>query len=166
MPNGAVDALKEELTRRISKRYDDVEVIVKATSNDGLSVTRTADKDSAKTFVQETLKIPGSLLTSGLFTNKHVIGNGWKIIQYSHYRKFTSQPQHVLHTSCLRFFFFAYIVSGSSGDSISGAVDVSTRFSNTLILLRRFQSPSFLLRCDLQDSQHRSGAICSLNPAM
>lgn len=29
MPNGAVDALKEELTRRISKRYDDVEVIVK-----------------------------------------------------------------------------------------------------------------------------------------
>ena len=36
MPNGAVDALKEELTRRISKRYDDV--------------------DSAKTFVQETLK--------------------------------------------------------------------------------------------------------------
>ncbi len=53
---GAVDALKEELTRRISKRYDDVEVIVKATSNDGLSVTRTADKDSAKTFVQETLK--------------------------------------------------------------------------------------------------------------
>ena len=56
MPHGAVDALKEELTRRISKRYDDVEVIVKATSNDGLSVTRTADKDSAKTFVQETLK--------------------------------------------------------------------------------------------------------------
>ena len=55
MPTGAVDALKEELTRRISKRYDDVEVIVKATSNDGLSVTRTADKDSAKTFVQETL---------------------------------------------------------------------------------------------------------------
>lgn len=48
MPNCAVDALKEELTRRISKRYDDVEVIVKATSNDGLSVTRTADKDSAK----------------------------------------------------------------------------------------------------------------------
>ncbi len=70
MPTGAVDALKEELTRRISS-YDDVEVIVKATSNDGLSVTRTADKDSAKTFVQETLKIPGSLLTSGLFTNEH-----------------------------------------------------------------------------------------------
>ncbi len=72
MPTGAVDALKEELTRRISKRYDDVEVLVKATSNDGLSVTRTADKDSAKTFVQETLKDTGNLLTSGLFTNKHV----------------------------------------------------------------------------------------------
>ncbi|HGX0538003.1 TPA: DinI-like family protein, partial [Escherichia coli] len=28
----------------------------KATSNDDLSVTRTTDKDSAKTFVQETLK--------------------------------------------------------------------------------------------------------------
>ncbi|MFP1482809.1 DinI-like family protein [Escherichia coli] len=41
MPNGAVDALKKELTRRISKRYDNVEVLIKATSNDGLSVTRT-----------------------------------------------------------------------------------------------------------------------------
>ena len=56
MPNGAVDALKEELTQHIGERYDDVEMIVKATSNDGFSVTRTADKDSAKTFVQETLK--------------------------------------------------------------------------------------------------------------
>lgn len=53
MPNGAVDALKEELTRRISKRYDDVEVIVKATSNDGLSVTRTTDKDLAKTLFRK-----------------------------------------------------------------------------------------------------------------
>lgn len=56
MPNGAVDALKEELTQHIGKRYDDVEMIVKATSNDGLSITRTADKDSANTFVHETLK--------------------------------------------------------------------------------------------------------------
>ncbi len=30
-----------------------------------------------------------------------------------------------MHTSCLRFFFFAYTVSGSSGHSISGAVDVA-----------------------------------------
>lgn len=75
MPSGAVDALKEELTRRISKRYDDVEVIVKATSNDGLSVTRTADKDSAKTFVQETLKDTWSLLTSGLFIKFIISGH-------------------------------------------------------------------------------------------
>ncbi|EFR8723284.1 DinI-like family protein, partial [Escherichia coli] len=40
----------------VSKRYDDAEVIIKSTSNNGLSVTHTADKDSAKTFVQETLK--------------------------------------------------------------------------------------------------------------
>ena len=56
MPNGAVDALKEELTQHIGEHYDDVEMIVKATSNDGFSVRHTADKDSAKTFVQETLK--------------------------------------------------------------------------------------------------------------
>ncbi|AWN77701.1 DinI family protein [Escherichia coli O145] len=53
---GSVPALQQEMLRRVSKRYDDVEVIIKSTSNDGLSVTRTADKDSAKTFVQETLK--------------------------------------------------------------------------------------------------------------
>lgn len=45
MPNGAVDALKEELTQHIGKRYDDVEMIVKATSNDSFSVRHTADKD-------------------------------------------------------------------------------------------------------------------------
>ncbi|PJR47467.1 damage-inducible protein DinI [Escherichia coli O157:H7 str. EC1825] len=57
MPKGSVPALQQEMLRRVSKRYDDVEVIIKSTSNDGLlSVTRTADKDSAKTFVQETLK--------------------------------------------------------------------------------------------------------------
>lgn len=45
MPNGAVDALKEELTQHIGKRYNDVEMIVKATSNDSFSVRHTADKD-------------------------------------------------------------------------------------------------------------------------
>ncbi|WP_252099904.1 DinI-like family protein [Escherichia coli] len=39
-----------------SVRYCQYTSIIKSTSNDGLSVTRTADKDSAKTFVQETLK--------------------------------------------------------------------------------------------------------------
>ena len=56
MPNGAVDALKEELTRRISKLYDDVDVIVKSASNDGLTILRSVDKESAQKFVQETLK--------------------------------------------------------------------------------------------------------------
>lgn len=44
------------MTRRVSKRYDEVEVIVKSASNDGLSVFRVADKDDAKAFVQETLQ--------------------------------------------------------------------------------------------------------------
>ena len=56
MPNGAVDALKEELTRRISKLYDDVDVIVKSASNDGLTILRAVDKESAHEFVQETLQ--------------------------------------------------------------------------------------------------------------
>ncbi|EFA6783352.1 DinI family protein [Escherichia coli] len=56
MPNGAVDALKEELTRRISKLYDDVDVIEKSASNDGLTILRSVDKESAQKFVQETLQ--------------------------------------------------------------------------------------------------------------
>ncbi|OWD75435.1 DinI-like family protein, partial [Escherichia coli] len=49
-------ALKEELTRRISKLYDDVDVIVKSASNDGLTILRAVDKESAHEFVQETLQ--------------------------------------------------------------------------------------------------------------
>ncbi|OVB03824.1 damage-inducible protein DinI [Escherichia coli] len=56
MPKGSVPALQQEMLRRVSKRFDDIEEIIKYTSNDELSVTRTADKDSAKTFVQVTLK--------------------------------------------------------------------------------------------------------------
>ncbi|HGV9335296.1 DinI-like family protein [Raoultella planticola] len=56
MPQGSMEALKEEMTRRISKHYDDVEVIVKTASNDGLSVLWTTDKDTAKDFVETTLK--------------------------------------------------------------------------------------------------------------
>ncbi|ELL0545447.1 DinI-like family protein [Salmonella enterica] len=56
MPKGSTEALKQEMTRRVSKRYDDVEVIVKSASNDGLSVLRVTDKDEAKAFVQETLQ--------------------------------------------------------------------------------------------------------------
>ncbi len=56
MPKGSTEALKQEMTRRISQRYDDVEVIVKSASNDGLSVLRAPDKDAAKAFVQENLQ--------------------------------------------------------------------------------------------------------------
>lgn len=56
MPKGSTEALKQEMTRRVSQRYDAVEVIVKSASNDGLSVLRAPDKDAAKAFVQETLQ--------------------------------------------------------------------------------------------------------------
>ena len=56
MPVGAIDALKREMTRRVSVRYSDVEVIIKPASNDGLSVLRAPDKDGAKKFVQDTLQ--------------------------------------------------------------------------------------------------------------
>ena len=56
MPKGSVEALKQEMTRRVSKRYEDVEVIVKSASNDGLSVLRSTDKEDAKAFVQEALQ--------------------------------------------------------------------------------------------------------------
>ncbi|ENP7127263.1 TPA: DinI family protein [Klebsiella pneumoniae] len=56
MPKGSVDALIDELTKRLSPRYPDVEVIVKTASNDGLSIMRVADKEIAKEFVEETLQ--------------------------------------------------------------------------------------------------------------
>ncbi|MCW3190952.1 DinI family protein, partial [Escherichia coli] len=49
-------ALQQEMLRRISKRYDDVDVIVKSASNDGLTILRAVDKESALEFVQETLQ--------------------------------------------------------------------------------------------------------------
>ena len=55
-------------------------------------------------------------------------------------------------TSCMGRvcgFLFAYIVSGSSGHSISGAVVVLTRFSNTRYF-SGFQQQGFFLRCDFQ----------------
>lgn len=56
MPKGSIQALKEEMTKRISKQYDGVEVIVKTASNDGLSVMWATDKEIAKEFVETTLK--------------------------------------------------------------------------------------------------------------
>ncbi len=56
MPKGSMEALKDEMTHRIGKQYDDVEVIVKTSSNDGLSVLWVTDKEIAKEFVETTLK--------------------------------------------------------------------------------------------------------------
>ncbi len=56
MPKGSVPALQQEMLRRLRKRYEDVEVVVKSASNDGLTILKAVDKDSAKTFVQETLQ--------------------------------------------------------------------------------------------------------------
>ncbi|PHZ02607.1 DinI-like family protein [Citrobacter freundii] len=56
MPKGSVEVLKQEMTRRVTKRYGNAEVIVKSASNDGLSVMRSTDKEDAEAFVQETLQ--------------------------------------------------------------------------------------------------------------
>ena len=56
MPKGSVSALQQEMLRRVSKRYDDVDVIVKSASNDGLTILRAVDKESAHEFVQEILQ--------------------------------------------------------------------------------------------------------------
>jgi DNA-damage-inducible protein I len=56
-PKGSTEALKQEMTCRVSQRYDNVEVIVKSVSNDCLSVLRAPDKDAAKKeFINETLR--------------------------------------------------------------------------------------------------------------
>ncbi len=44
------------MLRRVSKRYDDVDVIVRAANNDSLTILRAVDKESAHEFVQETLQ--------------------------------------------------------------------------------------------------------------
>ncbi|ENS3338982.1 DinI-like family protein, partial [Escherichia coli] len=41
---------------RIRKRYDNAEIIIKSASNDGLTILRATDKESAHKFVQETLQ--------------------------------------------------------------------------------------------------------------
>ena len=72
MPKGSMEALKDEMTRRISKQYDDVEVIVKTASNDGLSVLWATDKEIAKEFVETTLKTLGRRLTTGLCVDRFI----------------------------------------------------------------------------------------------
>ncbi|KYP87817.1 damage-inducible protein DinI [bacteria symbiont BFo2 of Frankliniella occidentalis] len=56
MPVGSLDALQREMTKRVGIVYPDVEVIVKPSSNDSLSVLRAPDKDKAKKFVENTLQ--------------------------------------------------------------------------------------------------------------
>lgn len=56
LPKGAPEALQEEMTRRLSRRYEGVEVIVKRAGSDGLSIFRVIDKDDTKSIVEETLK--------------------------------------------------------------------------------------------------------------
>lgn len=56
MPKGSLEALEQEMCRRLLKRYPDVEVRVKTASSDGLSITRATDKDDAKKVVSQTLQ--------------------------------------------------------------------------------------------------------------
>ncbi|MFT4271178.1 MAG: DinI family protein [Pantoea sp.] len=56
MPKGAMDALREELTNRLSRSYPDLNVVVKTASNDGLSVLRSKDKEGDKEYVQGVLQ--------------------------------------------------------------------------------------------------------------
>lgn len=56
MPKGSVDALREELTKRLSQNYSDLQVVVKLASNDGLSVLRSQNKDTDREFVSTVLQ--------------------------------------------------------------------------------------------------------------
>ena len=44
------------MTRRVSGRYPDAEVIIKKASNDDLSVIHSPDKDDVQAFVQDALQ--------------------------------------------------------------------------------------------------------------
>ncbi|PIJ49459.1 damage-inducible protein DinI [Erwinia sp. OLTSP20] len=56
LPKTAPSALQEEMTKRLSKQYLDIEVIVKPAGSDGLSVFRAADKDETKKNVEKMLQ--------------------------------------------------------------------------------------------------------------
>ncbi|MDE1188179.1 MAG: DinI-like family protein [Pantoea sp.] len=56
MPKGAMDALREELTKRLSHNFDDLSVVVKTASNDGLSLLRSKDKEGDKAIVSQVLQ--------------------------------------------------------------------------------------------------------------
>ncbi|MDF7787845.1 DinI-like family protein [Pantoea stewartii] len=56
MPKGSVEGLRDELIKRLGRKYEDLEVIVKAASNDGLSVRRTQDKEGDKAHVEKVVQ--------------------------------------------------------------------------------------------------------------
>lgn len=51
-----MDALREELTKRFSRSYTYLNVVVKTASNDGLSVMRAKDKEDDKEVVSQVLQ--------------------------------------------------------------------------------------------------------------
>ena len=65
MPKGFNGGLERRNDPSNQQQYDDVEVIVKTASNDGLSVLWATDKEIAKEFVETTLKTLWGRLTTG-----------------------------------------------------------------------------------------------------
>ncbi|MFZ8540149.1 DinI-like family protein [Klebsiella quasipneumoniae] len=56
LPKKAPLALREEMEKRLSKQYQDIEVIVKQAGSDGISILRAIDKDGAKKNVEQILQ--------------------------------------------------------------------------------------------------------------
>ncbi|SLK13629.1 DinI-like family protein [Enterobacter sp. NFR05] len=56
MPKGSTGALAHEMTKRLIHRYPDVEVIIKISSTDGLSILRSKDIEGDKEYVLEILQ--------------------------------------------------------------------------------------------------------------
>ncbi|GDX06666.1 DinI-like family protein [Buttiauxella sp. A111] len=54
LPNGALPALQEELSKRLSRRYEDCSLTIRQAGSDGLSVTG-VEKDDKK-IVEEILQ--------------------------------------------------------------------------------------------------------------
>lgn len=54
LPNGAIPALQAELQKRLSRRYDDCNLVIRQAGSDGLSVTG-VEKDDKK-IVEEILQ--------------------------------------------------------------------------------------------------------------
>ena len=56
LPKNAASALKTEMEKRLMRDYDDVEIIVKQASSDGLSVFRAKNKDADREAVEKVLQ--------------------------------------------------------------------------------------------------------------